>query len=352
MSGRRDTAMSNKKRTVWILIVTALFAAMLMLTSSAHAAARGNKWLALRLRFKPGQRLEYALTVTMSGTNVVSGAGGQQEIPVDRKTRIDFRYDVLDVDPEGTAKVKITVDEINADVESMGQNVNIRIGASGMKVYSGGQPVVDSAQIDGVYEMPMNKKLGLGDMPSGVQFGDLFRKGITVQITRTGEMTVPGIEQGNGDSLGVLEHFEPERLPEKLVRPGDTWIFGASLPGLDEDRALSYGLTLNCTFEGIEDVRGRRCAKHAGRWLIDLSERPEVLELLPQIKAYKSRGEGAEYLDLSEGVISKTFAEIFQEVIVVRQVGTPAPVGGGGTQPQNVEVFASAKIVLELELKE
>ncbi|MCK5556999.1 MAG: hypothetical protein KAJ01_01385, partial [Candidatus Hydrogenedentes bacterium] len=188
--------MFNKTRSVWILTATAFLAIMVVFAPAIQAAGRGNKWIALRYKFEPGERLEYVLTITTSATNIISGPGSQQEIPVATKTKMNLRYDVLDVDSEGAATVKMTLDEINSDVQSMGQSINVRIGASGTKMHSGGMLLFDSNQMAGGEDVPIREMLGLATMPDGVHFDDLFRKGITARISRFGEMSLPDIEQG------------------------------------------------------------------------------------------------------------------------------------------------------------
>lgn len=333
--------MSNKTRYVWVLTAAVFLVVATLFLPAVQAAGKGNKWIALRYRFKPGQKLEYALTRSESGTSVLSAGGARQEMPASSITKTTFKYEVLDVDSEGTATVKLTADEINTDAQAMGQSVNIRMGASGLKVFSGGMTIIDSSQVDGGDEMPIEQMMGLGGMPEGTQLGDLFRQGISVKISNTGEMSLAESAQSGGESLGMLELFELERLAEKLVRPGDKWTSGLPLPGVDEETARLYGLTAEHMFEGFELFNGRRCAKIVTKMDVDLSERGQVVQLIPNVNALKAAGEGTTYFDVESGLVLTIEGTATQDARTVQTFGT-----------QGVEVASSTKLAVEIQLKE
>jgi hypothetical protein len=342
--------MSSRTRNVWILTAAVLLAAATLFVPAVQAAGKGNKWIALRYRFEPGQKLEYGLTKNESGTSVLSMGGKRQESPVNMITKTTFRYEVLDVDSQGTATVKLIADEITADSQAMGQSANIKVGASGLKVSSGGMMIIDSPQIDGGGEMPIGDMLGLGGMPEGVQLSELFRQGITVKISNTGEMKLAESAQSGSEYLGMLELFELERLPERLVRPGDRWITGLPLPGLDEEKAKLYGLTADQVFEGFDFFNGRRCAKIVSRIDVDLSGRGDVLQLIPGVSALKSVGEGTTYFDVESGRVLKTEGTASQEARTAQTFGAQG--AGAGAGSQRMEVASSTKVAVEIQLKE
>jgi hypothetical protein len=342
--------MSSRTRKVWILTAAVLLAAAALFVPAVEAAGKGNKWTALRYRFKPGQKIEYGLTMNESGTSALSMGGKRQEMPVNTITKTTFRYEVLDVDSEGTATVKLSADEITVDSQAMGQSANIKVGASGLKVSSGGMMIVDSPQIDDVQGRPVEEMMGLGGVPEGVQFSELFRQGITVKISNTGEITLAESAQSGSEYLGVLEHFELERLPERLVRPGDRWITGLSLPGLDEERAKLNGLVAEQVFEGFDFFNGRRCAKIVTTIDVDLSGRGDVLQLMPNVNALKSTGERAAYLDVESGRVLKLEGTTSQEARTVQTIGAQGAGAGAGTQ--GMEISSSMKVAVEYQLKE
>jgi hypothetical protein len=338
-----------RKRKVSFLAAIVCLAVLVLLAVPVQAAGKGNKWISLRYNFKPGDKLEYAVTTTESGTAVVSAGGNKQEVPSNTKTAMNLTYDVLEVDPQGTATVRLTLDEINIDTQTMGTSVNIKVGATGVKVYSGGMLVFDLGQMGGTEDLPISEMLGLGAMPEGVQLADLFGKGVTVTITRLGEMAIPGTAES---SLGALVGFEPDRLTAKLVRPGDIWMSNLPLPGVDEEQIESHGLKAVQIFEGIEDFDGRRCAKIVSKVNVDCSDMYSEEELAAGMNMLKLRGEGITYLDIETGRALKATGEFVQDVQGVQAAGLQALMGGAAAPGATVEVRMSSKALTEMVLKE
>jgi len=338
-----------RRRNVSALAAIACLVVVAVAAVPADAAGKGNKWISLRYNFKPGEKLEYAVTRTESGTAVVSVGGNKQEVPSSAKTTMNIAYDVLEVDPQGTATVKLTLDEINIESQSMGTSVNIKVGATGVKVYSGGMLVLDLGQIGGTEDLPISEMLGLGAMPEGVQLADLFGKGVRVTVTRLGEMAIPGTAES---SLGMLEGFQFDTLTAKLVRPGDTWERDLPFPGVDKEQIESHGLKVVQIFEGIEDFDGRRCAKIVSKVDVDCSDLYSEQDLAAGMKMLKLRGEGITYLDIETGRWLKATGEFVQDVQGVQTAGLQALMGGAASPGATVEVRASSKVLTEMVLKE
>lgn len=337
------------RRDVSVGAVVAFLAVLMVFAVPVHAAGKGNKWVSLRYNFKPGEKLQYALTRTESGKAVVSAGGNKQEIHSNTTMKTNFTYDVLEVDPQGTATVKLTLDEINIDSQSMGTSANIKVGATGVKVYSGGMLVFDLGEMGGMEEMPISEMLGLGAMPEGVQLADLFGKGVTVTITRLGEMAIPRTAES---SLGMLERFEPDTFTAKLVRPGDIWVMDLPLPGVDKEQIESHGFKVVQIFEGMEDFDGRRCAKIASKVDVDFSDVYSEQELATGMNVLMARGEGITYLDIETGRALKATGEFSQEVQGVQTAGLQAMLGGAAAPGATVQIRGSSNGAIEVVLKE
>jgi len=148
--------MLRNRRNVSVLATIAFLSVMAALVIPAHAAGKGGKWISLRCNFKPGQTLKYGLLASVSGTIAMAGGGGQQQsMPVNVKLQTNVNMEVLEVDSQGTATARVTLDDINVDMQTMGQSMEMRMGAGGMKMYSGGMLLFDSSQAGGAEQLPM-----------------------------------------------------------------------------------------------------------------------------------------------------------------------------------------------------
>ncbi len=344
--------MASKSAEFWVVIVSALLAVVPPCMADVEAIGRGNTWIALRYRFKPGERVEYAYTQTESTATVLSVGGESQDIPTNTTTKINFTYDVLDVDTQGTATVKLSVDQITIEGQRRGRSGRIRVDVTGAKSYVDGRLVFDSSSAPGVDQSAISHMLGLGEMPQGIELGILFIKGITVQIPRLGYMDVPeaGL-RGSQTHLGLLELFEPTPFPAKLVRPGDTWSTNIKSPTLNAETIEEYGLKVHSTLEAIEQFQGKRCAKVISRMDMNLSKIPKAPTVMTEVKVFNSRGETISYFDIEEGRLLKGEGEFFKEIQGVQPIDLEAPEGIAVATGASGEVTSSSKMAISIELK-
>jgi len=340
--------MLSKRRTFKILIwAHAIVAVLLLCGSVAQATGQGNKWVRLRYRFKAGQRLEYAINMTMSGDIGVSGAGAQESMPMNMKMKTNLRMDVSDVDREGTATVKMTYDEINMDMQTMGESMNMRMNASGLKVYSGGMLLYDSAtETGGEDQFPMGQMFGIGGMPGGMQLTDLFGKGITAKITKLGQTTMPGMQQMLPEGFMGVGGFEQMALPEKLMRPGDKWNTDLDIGGIMAVRAQN-------ALQEIEEYQGKRCAKIVTKTEMDLSQLPMLMgqeQLQGLDLAMGGKGQAVAYWDIDRGQLLKQDGDLTFSMAGGGLVETEPQ--GPGSVPSAVDMKMSFKMKSAMVLKE
>jgi len=318
-----------------------------------HAAAKGNKWIGLRYNFKPGQTLKYSVAANLSGTVAMSGGGQQQNVPVNVKLQTNVTMNVLEVDSQGTATANMKLDEVNVDSQSMGQNMQIRLGAGGAKVYSGGMLLYDSSQAGG-QQLPMGNIPGLQGLASGGEVPDMFVKGVTVTISRLGRVAMPEMAAEAADTAWATGSLDQLFLPKRLVRPEDRWVPEVSVPGMPAQEIRVPGVILESVFEGIEDFSGAQCAKIVTVLDVDPSGLPIAGLGGPDIDLSKSRlqGRGTAYFDIEQGRFLRQEAEIS---IDFSGSNLPMPMGpamGGGGGASNMSLDLSMKLKLEAVLKE
>lgn len=345
--------MTATRTRAWTLMVRMVLAAMVAIPSAPYAAGAGNKWISLRYRYKLGQTLEYAVTMSMSGTMTISAAGSQQTAPVNTKLKTNVKIRVVEVDRQGTAVLQVIYDEINVDAEEMGQTVNVRMGASGVKAYSGGQLLFDSSRGGAGQEaLPIGEVFGA--LPGGMQFTDLFSKGITWKMTKLGQVTgLDAFSPAPGAGFGI-KLSEQIPLPEKLVRPGDGWTGLVSMPAVAAGRGRLPQLVTNYTFEGVQDYRGCSCAKIVNKSAADLSEQPVGQQGTPTVKAssFRVSGEGTAYLDLEQGRELYEEGEVSFEMAGAELVGLPVPPAAtGAVPPPSAGMKLSMKTRYQIELR-
>ena len=346
--------MPVKTKKTWVFAAAISLAAMVVVATAVQAAGKGNKWISLRYNFKPGETLKYGVAANLSGTMSMAGGGAQQTMPVSVKLQTNVSMDVLDVDSEGTATARMKLDEISMDVQGMGQSMEMRLGANGMKMYSGGMLIFDSSQAGGE-QLPIGNILGLQGLPSGEEVPDVFVKGVTVTITRLGRVAAPELAAqagiGGVQATGGLDQLF---LPTRLVRPGDRWVPELSIPGMPAQEMQVPGVTFESIFEGVEEFHGARCAKIVTVLDVDPSGLPLDQLGAPQIDLSKSRvqGRGTAYFDIERGRFLRQDAEMSIEF---SGSGLPMPMGpamGAGGASSNMSMDVSMKLKLEIALRE
>jgi hypothetical protein len=246
--------MSSRGRNSSILIVLAFVTVTAVLIAPVQAAGRGNKWIALRWRFQPGERIEYTWTETLSGDAEALVAGTELSGPATVTMRTNSRWDVVDVDREGTATVNMAVDEIRGNAEVAGERMDLRINASGIKIYEDGGIVYDSVRMGGSRDRLMGRLLDAWMLPADARWTDVFGKGITARVTKRGELIMPDSMAEEMLRRRWVDGLRTVRLPERLVRPGEEWTVVI-------DFSPFWIRRQHLLFEGIEDFNGRTCAK-------------------------------------------------------------------------------------------
>jgi|GEM_PF-4549918 len=346
--------MIANRRGALVCAVAVSVAAIVVCATAAQAQEKGNTWHRLRETYKQGETLKYDVRANVTGMMTMSGGGAQQTMPINVQLKTGSKMEVLEVDSAGTATVKQTMDEMNMDMQMMGQSMEMRLGAGGMKMYSGGQLMYDSSQA-GSDELSAGAMPGFPGMPSDTDFSQIFVKGVTMTITRDGEVSVPEMAgQLGGAGFAGPNALTEIFLPRKLVRPGDRWGLDLSALGVGMPAELPPGIMLETTFEGIELFSGKQCAKIVTVLDVDVSQLP--LEGLggPQVDASKSGldGRATAYFDIERGHFVRQEGDIS---IAFAGSGLPMPMGppmGAGGASSNASMDMSMKIHFEVELKE
>jgi len=347
--------MLMKRRNIPVLAAIACLVVVMVFAVPAHAAGKGGKWIGLRYNYKPGQTLKYGVAVDVAGTVAMSGGGGpSQTMPISMTLNTNVNMDVREVDSEGTATVTMKLDEINMDIQSMGQSMQMNVGAAGAKMYSGGMLVFDSSQAGG-QQSPMGAIPGLQGLSGGEDMPDFFVKGVTLKITRLGNVTAPELEAqagiGGVPTAGALDQLF---LPKRLVRPGDRWVPELSMEGMPAQEIRVPGVILESVFDGIEEFSGAQCAKIVTVLDVDPSGLP--IEGLggPEIDLSKSRvqGRGTAYFDVEQGQFLRQDVEISIAFAGSNLGMFMGPAMGAAGASSNMSVDLSMKINLEVVLKE
>jgi len=345
--------MIPNRRKALVSAAAVCVVAVMTFATAVQAQGKGNTWYSFRETFKQGETLRYDVRANVTGMMTASGGGAQQTMPINVQLKTGTKIEVLDVDSAGTATVKQTMDEMTMDMQMMGQSTEVRLGAGGMKVYSGGQLMYDSSQAGGEFEggaMP-----GFPGMPSDADFAELFVKGVTMTITREGEVSVPEM----AGQLGAEDFANPNALrelflPRKLIRPGDRWGLDLSALGVDVPPEVLSAITLESTFKGIELFKGRECAKIETVLNVDVSKLPLADLGGAQVDASRSgiEGRATAYFDIERGHFVRQEADIS---VAFAGSGLPmmmgAPMGPGATQ-SDMSMDIRGRITFETELKE
>ena len=195
-------------------------AGLIWLALAGAAAAEGtDDAVLLRYHFQPGQEYRYRMTMngempmTMGGITPPPGANMPGKIPVTMNWTMEMVQKVKSVTPDGAATISFGMDKMEMTTGMMGMSIVARLGAGGkMETLMNGQPMTlpnmpATTFPNPFYEAtvdPMGKISGVNP-DSAKALSQLFR-GQNISTLFNG---MPG--------MGGLF------LPEKPIKPGDTW---------------------------------------------------------------------------------------------------------------------------------
>jgi hypothetical protein len=183
---------------------------------------------------------------------------------------------------------------------------------------------------------------------------DFFVKGVTLKITRLGNVSAPELEaqagMGGVPAAGGLDQLF---LPKRLVRPGDRWVPELSMAGMPAQEIRVPGVILESVFEGIEEFSGAQCAKIVTVLDVDPSGLPIQGLGGPEIDLSKSRvqGRGTAYFDVEQGQFLRQDVEISIAFSGSNLGMFMGPAMGAGGASSNMAIDLSMKINLEIALK-
>lgn len=336
-------AMSSRGTNSSIVTVLVFVAIAAMFAAPVQAAKRGNKWIALRWRFESGERIEYMRTDTLSGDAEELVPSIERSGPATMTMRTNVRWDVVDVDREGTATVNMAVDEIRGNVEVMDERMDLRINASGIKIFAEGGIVYDSVRMGGSRHRLMDRILDTWMLSADTRWTDVFGKGLSARITKLGEFVMPELVARDIIDRRYIDCLKQVQVPERLLRPGDEWtaVYDFSPFGVRRTQFL---------FEGIEDFDGRRCAK-----LFTRSEQEyHVPPTFPGKDEGASldvsgggRGRGVTYWDVDRGRVV-SWQSTFDTDYGLHWESGP---GTNGSQPQAKDIRTTYNSKVELRLR-
>jgi hypothetical protein len=209
------TATPERRRTG--LVFGAIVAVLALVGAFAFVSTRGDdsaQAQALALSFSPGRSETYEIHQTMNGTLSSDLLGGDQPIDLEMTQRVGWA--VTDVDAQGNATIRVTVDHVSGTL--------------------GGQPI-PSASAD---MQPIDMVVA----PDG-------------RVLSAGGLALGGAGQTNGFGFPGMSQIMPI-LPDdgRAVAPGDTWDKSFSQPFPFGDGRIRYTATSrydrNVTVDGRE----------------------------------------------------------------------------------------------------
>ncbi|MCD6350961.1 MAG: hypothetical protein J7M26_02480 [Armatimonadetes bacterium] len=234
----------------------------MVVTTAGLALAQDDQAVLLRYKWEKGEHLDWDMTMHVTGRfGIVEGPQAGTSLDLDNTMAMTIFADVVEVLDDGSAWVKMTLGEMN--IESTlpnGQTVNIALDLASGKVRilapGGNQPVEQ-------------------DLPKEVS--EIFGQGFTMRITDRGEVKelkgaeklkamlerMGGPQASAIDITQTMNWIEPY-LPEKPVKPGDTWeqekpnIFG--MPGAAGAQG-NKPFIIRFKHAGYSVVDGVRCVK-------------------------------------------------------------------------------------------
>jgi hypothetical protein len=188
--------------------------------AAATAARAADDAVLLRYHFQPGQEYRYRITMSgdmatsIGGTAAPAGAAVPGKIPSTMKGTYELVQKVKSVSPEGVATISVAMDKMELTTAVMGMNIVARLGADGkMQTLMNGQPapfpnMPNTALPNPLYEIkidPSGKVTRTAPAASNATSGLFGGQNMSAMFNSD----LPGV--------GMLA------LPEKPVKPGDTW---------------------------------------------------------------------------------------------------------------------------------
>jgi hypothetical protein len=201
------------------LLVGALVAALALVAGVVVAAVLGGRGSSaaarpLALSFTPGDRETYRFRFTMDGTLDAGELLG--ETPLDMDVTEVLTWEVTDVDEDGVATIRVTVEELSGTV-------------------NGVEAPTDPSQLP-AFDMRI--------APDG-------------RVLEAGGLSFAGADVASGASFPGMGQMTP-LLPDHPVAPGDRWTTSFSQDNPFGEGEISYEAT--STFEREEELDGVRVA--------------------------------------------------------------------------------------------
>lgn len=188
--------------------------------AAAAMAQAADDAVLLRYQFKPGEEFRYRMTMsgdmgtTIGGMTPPAGAALPGKIPSTVSGTYELVEKVTSVSPEGVAAVSVAMDKMDTTTSVIGMNVVVRLGAGGkVETLMNGQPMPlpnmpNTTLPNPLYEIkidPSGKVTPTTPSPSSAM-SRLF-----------GGQNISAMFNSDLPGIGML------MLPEKPVKPGDTW---------------------------------------------------------------------------------------------------------------------------------
>jgi hypothetical protein len=188
-------------------------------TAAAKAWAADDALL-LRYHFQPGQEYRYRITMSgdmatsIGGITAPAGAAVPGKIPSTMNGIYELVQKVKSVSPEGVATVSVAMDKMELTTAVMGMNIVARLGAGGkLETLMNGQPapfptMANTALPNPLYEI---KIAPAGNVTRAAPDASNATSGLF------GGQNMSALFNSDMPGVGMLA------LPEKPVKPGDTW---------------------------------------------------------------------------------------------------------------------------------
>jgi hypothetical protein len=265
------------------------FALMAVLSPAALAAPRQDGPQLLRFTYHQGKISKYQMTMTMKVNmeGLPGGAGAPAGLTKPMVTSSRVRSVVLQVLPDGSARVKSVVTAIQTPGQEGGMGGLIKIKTSD----SASKPIISVLD-------PRGAVKEVEGLPKDSKFGMVFSK------------------MFGGATPFIF-------LPENPVSPGDTWQSPIDIPG------LSTGGTVDSTLVRYDTVAGRRIAVITYTMNMPLQIDPSMFggtgagtEGLTATGTLT--GTGALHLDLAEGTLSSSDVDAKMSMSMAFAAGSPA----------------------------
>jgi hypothetical protein len=199
-------------------ILGALTLIALVFTTAAVKAQETSDAVLLRYRFQPGQEFRYRMTLTgditmtMSGIPQPAGANVPNRIPMTMNGTYEWVQKVKSVSPEGAATVSLGFDKMDLAMRFLGMDMTVHLGPGGkLETLMNGQPMAASGA-------PAQT------IPNPFFEGTIDSLGKLSGVSPSAQKSLSQLF--GGQNVAALFNGMPGTgllLPEKPVRPGDTW---------------------------------------------------------------------------------------------------------------------------------